>query len=224
MQYKLRLTAVNVVGASPPSEPTKDFQTIQAPPKHSPKNVTVRAVSATELRVRWIVSRNFHSRLRFINFSIISLCNNLSGLETPEATTFQAPLWMEFPKSSSLRTTQQIRTFCLIWRSPPSISSRCVLSMMLVHQDWVLQPRRGLENQVGVYFLLELWVLLIHFLGQFRRPVLFTWRPTLPLPPRLLSNGETCRKGMKMVSSRASKFSTELYPKSHSRYWIPVIL
>lgn len=55
MQYKLRLTAVNVVGASPPSEPTKDFQTIQAPPKHSPKNVTVRAVSATELRVRWIV-------------------------------------------------------------------------------------------------------------------------------------------------------------------------
>ncbi|XP_059483916.1 protein sidekick [Neocloeon triangulifer] len=54
MQYKLRLTAVNVVGASPPSEPTKDFQTIQAPPKHSPKNVTVRAVSATELRVRWI--------------------------------------------------------------------------------------------------------------------------------------------------------------------------
>ncbi|CAB3378147.1 Hypothetical predicted protein [Cloeon dipterum] len=54
MQYKLRVTAVNVVGASPPSEPTKDFQTIQAPPKHAPKNVTVRAVSATELRVRWI--------------------------------------------------------------------------------------------------------------------------------------------------------------------------
>ncbi|XP_011308943.1 protein sidekick isoform X2 [Fopius arisanus] len=54
MQYKLRLIAVNVVGASKPSEPTKEFQTIQAPPSHPPRNVTVRAMSATELRVRWI--------------------------------------------------------------------------------------------------------------------------------------------------------------------------
>lgn len=56
MQYKLRLIANNVVGASQPSEPTKEFQTIQAPPSHPPRNVTVRAMSATELRVRWIVS------------------------------------------------------------------------------------------------------------------------------------------------------------------------
>ncbi|XP_017880955.1 protein sidekick isoform X4 [Ceratina calcarata] len=54
MQYKLRLIANNVVGASQPSEPTKEFQTIQAPPSHPPRNVTVRAMSATELRVRWI--------------------------------------------------------------------------------------------------------------------------------------------------------------------------
>lgn len=54
--YRLRLTANNVVGASQPSEPSKEFQTIQAPPSHPPKNVTVRAMSATELRVRWIVS------------------------------------------------------------------------------------------------------------------------------------------------------------------------
>lgn len=54
--YKLRLIANNVVGASQPSEPCKEFQTIQAPPAHPPKNVTVRAMSATELRVRWIVS------------------------------------------------------------------------------------------------------------------------------------------------------------------------
>lgn len=54
--YKLRLIANNVVGASQPSEPSKEFQTIQAPPSHPPKNVTVRAKSATELRVRWIVS------------------------------------------------------------------------------------------------------------------------------------------------------------------------
>ncbi|XP_022907752.1 protein sidekick isoform X2 [Onthophagus taurus] len=52
--YRLRLIANNVVGASGPSEPSKEFQTIQAPPSHAPKNVTVRAMSATELRVRWI--------------------------------------------------------------------------------------------------------------------------------------------------------------------------
>lgn len=53
-QYKLRIISVNVAGRSKPSEPTKDFQTIQAIPKHAPYNVTVRAMSATELRVRWI--------------------------------------------------------------------------------------------------------------------------------------------------------------------------
>lgn len=52
--YRLRLVAWNVVGASVPSEPSKEFQTIQAVPSHAPKNVTVRAMSATELRVRWI--------------------------------------------------------------------------------------------------------------------------------------------------------------------------
>lgn len=54
--YRLRLIANNVVGASSPSEPSKEFQTIQAPPSHPPRNVTVRAMSATELRVRWTVS------------------------------------------------------------------------------------------------------------------------------------------------------------------------
>ncbi|TMW48206.1 hypothetical protein DOY81_006718 [Sarcophaga bullata] len=53
-QYRLRLSATNVVGTSKPSEPTKDFQTIQARPMHPPFNVTVRAMSATQLRVRWI--------------------------------------------------------------------------------------------------------------------------------------------------------------------------
>ncbi|XP_041977027.1 protein sidekick isoform X3 [Aricia agestis] len=52
--YRLRLIATNIVGSSPPSEPCNEFQTIQAPPRHPPKNVTVRAVSATNLRVRWI--------------------------------------------------------------------------------------------------------------------------------------------------------------------------
>lgn len=57
MEYALRLVANNVVGPSPPSEPTKSFQTIQAPPSHAPFNVTVRAVSATQLRVRWTVTK-----------------------------------------------------------------------------------------------------------------------------------------------------------------------
>lgn len=73
MQYKLRLIANNVVGPSRPSEPTKEFQTIQAPPSHPPKNVTVRAMSATELRVRWIVSlcSSFINNNTFHNFLII---------------------------------------------------------------------------------------------------------------------------------------------------------
>jgi protein sidekick len=53
--YRLRIIAQYVVGASQPSEPTKDFQTIQARPMHPPFNVTVRAMSAAELRVRWIL-------------------------------------------------------------------------------------------------------------------------------------------------------------------------
>ncbi|XP_032597184.2 protein sidekick [Drosophila grimshawi] len=53
-QYRLRLSATNVVGTSNSSEPTKDFQTIQARPMHAPFNVTVRAMGSTQLRVRWI--------------------------------------------------------------------------------------------------------------------------------------------------------------------------
>ena len=54
MEYQLRLVAHNVVGPSKPSEATHKFQTIQAPPKHPPQNVTIRAMSDTQLRVRWI--------------------------------------------------------------------------------------------------------------------------------------------------------------------------
>jgi protein sidekick len=56
VQYHLRLIAHNVVGPSVPSEPTQMFQSLQAPPAHPPRNVTVRAMSATQLKVRWIVS------------------------------------------------------------------------------------------------------------------------------------------------------------------------
>ena len=54
--YKLRLIANNIVGPSTASEPTPDFQTLQSEPAHPPSNMTVRAMSATQIRVRWIVS------------------------------------------------------------------------------------------------------------------------------------------------------------------------
>ncbi|XP_021701145.1 protein sidekick isoform X5 [Aedes aegypti] len=85
--YRLRIIASNVVGPSEPSEPTKDFQTIQARPMHPPFNVTVRAMSATELRVRWIplqqtewfgnprgyniTYRNVNEKARIAPFSVI---------------------------------------------------------------------------------------------------------------------------------------------------------
>lgn len=223
MQYKLRLTAVNVVGASPPSEPTKDFQTIQAPPKHSPKNVTVRAVSATELRVRWIVSRNFHCRLRFINFSN----QPLQQLE-----------WFGNPRGYNISSTT-LDGISKIFIIEDHTANSHILSNLEESTEYFIQmcafndvgasglspPAKERTRESGrcLFFTRPFRVLLIDFLGQFRHPVLITWRPTLPLPPQLLSNGETCRKGMKMVSSRASKFSTELYPKSRSRYWIAFI-
>merc|ERR1719284_2180311 len=54
MEYSLRLVAHNVKGPSPPSLPTKTFQTIQARPSHPPQNVTIRAFEFTKLNVRWI--------------------------------------------------------------------------------------------------------------------------------------------------------------------------
>lgn len=54
LQYRLRLIAHNVVGPSKPSEQSQLFQTLQAPPAHPPRNVTVRAISAMQLKVRWI--------------------------------------------------------------------------------------------------------------------------------------------------------------------------
>lgn len=69
VSYKLRLIANNVVGPSPPSDPSPQFETLQAPPAHSPRNVTVRAMSATQLRVRWIVSSES------INFAVSFILN-----------------------------------------------------------------------------------------------------------------------------------------------------
>ncbi|KAK8382212.1 hypothetical protein O3P69_015266 [Scylla paramamosain] len=57
--YQLRIIANNIVGPSSPSEPSPDFQTLQAQPAHPPSNMTVRAMSSSLLRVRWIPLQQF---------------------------------------------------------------------------------------------------------------------------------------------------------------------
>lgn len=46
---------VNIVGTSPPSQPSRKIQTLQAPPDISPANVTLRTASETSLWLRWVV-------------------------------------------------------------------------------------------------------------------------------------------------------------------------
>lgn len=47
---------VNIVGTSPPSQPSRKIQTLQATPDISPANVTLRTASETSLWLRWVVS------------------------------------------------------------------------------------------------------------------------------------------------------------------------
>ncbi|XP_077862227.1 protein sidekick-2-like, partial [Saccoglossus kowalevskii] len=53
-KYILRVTAINVVGASHPSDPTSEFETLQDYPSTAPASVTVRANSETSLTISWI--------------------------------------------------------------------------------------------------------------------------------------------------------------------------
>lgn len=46
---------VNIVGTSPPSQPSRKIQTLQAPPDVSPANVSLRTASETSLWLRWVV-------------------------------------------------------------------------------------------------------------------------------------------------------------------------
>ncbi|XP_044531087.1 protein sidekick-2-like [Gracilinanus agilis] len=45
---------VNIVGTSPPSQPSRKIQTLQAPPDMAPGNVTLRTASETSLWLRWM--------------------------------------------------------------------------------------------------------------------------------------------------------------------------
>ena len=96
MEYQLRLIAQNVVGPSQPSEPTREFQTIQAPPSHAPQNVTIRAMSATELRVRWIplsqgewygIPRGYNISYRIVDSSLSTQLHSIS-IEDPTKNSF----------------------------------------------------------------------------------------------------------------------------------------
>ena len=47
---------VNIVGKSPPSQPSRKIETLQAPPDIAPANITLRTASETSLWLRWVVS------------------------------------------------------------------------------------------------------------------------------------------------------------------------
>ncbi|ERE69192.1 protein sidekick-2 isoform 1, partial [Cricetulus griseus] len=53
--YSFRMRQVNIVGTSPPSQPSRKIQTLQAPPDMAPANVTLRTASETSLWLRWMV-------------------------------------------------------------------------------------------------------------------------------------------------------------------------
>uniref|UniRef100_A0A672MDJ3 Sidekick cell adhesion molecule 2 n=1 Tax=Sinocyclocheilus grahami TaxID=75366 RepID=A0A672MDJ3_SINGR len=52
--YRFRMRQVNIVGTSPPSQPSRKIQTLQAPPDIAPANITLRTASETSLWLRWV--------------------------------------------------------------------------------------------------------------------------------------------------------------------------
>ncbi|XP_035253841.1 protein sidekick-2-like isoform X1 [Anguilla anguilla] len=52
--YRFRMRQVNIVGTSPPSQPSRKIQTLQAPPDIAPGNVSLRTASETSLWLRWV--------------------------------------------------------------------------------------------------------------------------------------------------------------------------
>ncbi|XP_061160026.1 protein sidekick-2-like isoform X2 [Syngnathus typhle] len=52
--YRFRMRQVNIVGSSPPSQPSRKIQTLQALPDVSPANISLRTASETSLWLRWL--------------------------------------------------------------------------------------------------------------------------------------------------------------------------
>ncbi len=64
---------VNIVGTSPPSQPSRKIQTLQAPPDMAPANVTLRTASETSLWLRWVVC----STIKTVHWAIETNTNSI---------------------------------------------------------------------------------------------------------------------------------------------------
>lgn len=64
--YRFRMRQVNIVGTSPPSQPSRKIQTLPAPPDMAPANVTLRTASETSLWLRWMVRTNLFLKCQFL--------------------------------------------------------------------------------------------------------------------------------------------------------------
>lgn len=80
---RFRMRQVNIVGTSPPSQPSRKIQTLPAPPDMAPANVTLRTASETSLWLRWMVRRNRPPAcIRSLNFPLLPQSKE-SGLFWP---------------------------------------------------------------------------------------------------------------------------------------------
>ena len=75
---RFRMRQVNIVGTSPPSQPSRKIQTLPAPPDMAPANVTLRTASETSLWLRWMVSLESASRVHTV--SELSITSSIRGL------------------------------------------------------------------------------------------------------------------------------------------------
>ena len=64
---------LNIVGSSPPSQPSRKIQTLQASPDMAPANVTLRTASETSLWLRWVVSTRGTTLFRWVVSSVSQL-------------------------------------------------------------------------------------------------------------------------------------------------------
>ena len=64
---------LNIVGSSPPSQPSRKIQTLQASPDMAPANVTLRTASETSLWLRWVVSTRDMTLLGWVVSSVSQL-------------------------------------------------------------------------------------------------------------------------------------------------------
>lgn len=91
---------VNIVGTSPPSQPSRKIETLQAPPDIAPANVTLRTASETSLWLRWVVSFywwEFHRDVLASKCTII--CHSFGGTDVCFLYTWIRHFTFHFGKS-----------------------------------------------------------------------------------------------------------------------------